>query len=148
MKSPRPDLLDDGVYRVPSREKPRSPRCPPQLISRPEQEPIRRLEIRFDVNGQITPDDSAAVAKRVQDENRVQLYFCKMGTTGHDQGRFVNPRGMYFRMTDLNRSETRLGRERYAWKRVAAEVFSQYLKFLTSKNEQFLRQAERGYHDA
>lgn len=101
-----------------------------------------RVEIHFDARGDYSPSSVGCVAKRVQTE-RTDGFYVLFGTAGPDQGRMLNPMGLYFDPADLHREDVRRGRARYEFKKVSESAFKDYLRFLQTRTEAFLRNAER-----
>jgi hypothetical protein len=145
--SKRDDLDDKGVYNPPPRTKgPARSRLPRTYEGGPLL-PDNEIAISFDRDGNYTDNLDLAYCKRVQTEQRVRHYV-KFSTGGHDVGHMMNPVGLYFRPDRVAVSEAKTGRARYVFKAVSEAAFRDYLRFLTTKNETFLRSAERRVLDA
>lgn len=63
-------------------------------------------------------------------------YWVKVG----ENGRLFNPYGLY---SEGMERKKRVGRSTWKFRSVNANIFNQYVRFLTSKNETFLHNAER-----
>ena len=101
-------------------------------------EPVRSLVFGFTKNGHdCKENDYKCYAKRVEKTKGTETsttYYLKFG-----RGRIFDPWGTF------------AGRERSAnleWKKVATTVFDQYFKYLSTRSQRHLTQAERMIIDA
>lgn len=146
--SDRPDRLETALYSNPMRNQPRAaPRRNPQTYSGGAVPDDNSITIGFDHQGNYTESVDDYLAKRVETIRSVR-YYVLFGTTGPDIGRMVNPRGLYFNMDDIRKVNNQRGRGRYEFRVVPESSFREYLKFLTSRTESYLRNAERQVLDA
>ena len=97
----------------------------------------------YNINGSSTDcDDKDVVAKKVEDKtNNRTRYLVKTGTFGHGAGKLLNPLGVFY--VKGEHCGHRDGREMYEFREVPKESYYQYINFLQTKNESFLRFAER-----
>lgn len=84
---------------------------------------------------EVDESDSTAYAKQI-DSNGEMLYYVKQNRYGS----LYNPQGMY-----SERNQTKMNRygAKWSFKEVTQKTFEQYLKFLETKNEAWLSNAER-----
>jgi hypothetical protein len=94
-------------------------------------------------NGKLVEDSEVGFAYYVQKEDGTKSHFVKFGTAGAAMGRILNVNGMYYKPGDEKKYETNLARKTYEYRKVSEAVFNLYLKFLQSKNEKYILQAER-----
>lgn len=99
--------------------------------------------VGFTIGGAIVAIDApACFAKQVTDTATGNVkYFVKTGNVGAEAGRLFNPASLNLRAGDEGRK--RDGQGRYVFRKVNKEVYEQYLLFLRTRNQQFLRRAER-----
>lgn len=100
-----------------------------------------------DTKGLGTSDLNRAVAKRVLDREGIHHYI-KFSTMGFDRGHMLNPYGMYFKQHELSAAESKIGKRKYEYRLVPSEAFQEYVEFLKTRNEAYLRNAERRILDA
>jgi hypothetical protein len=145
--STREDLNDKGVFNPGPLKKKGLPRVPVRTYSGGEVPREDEIIIGFDASGSYTDQPDDVCCKRVQTDRSIRYYikFCTMGT---ETGRMLNPVGMYFRKDQVSSSDPRTGRLRYEFRGVGEGPFRDYLKFLSTKNESYLRSAERQVLDA
>lgn len=145
--STREDLNDNGIYNPGPLKKKGLPRNSLRTYSGDVIPYEDEVIIGFDTSGDYTDQPDDVCCKRVQTERSIRYYikFCTMGT---ETGRMMNPVGMYFRKDQIATADPRTGRHRYEFRLVAEGAFRDYLKFLSTKNESYLRNAERQVLDA
>lgn len=98
----------------------------------------------FDMNGAFALSDDDAVAKHLFLDNGTQRYYVKVSKQGNDAGLFVNPGSMWFIGLNERKFDKRTrAKSVYEFKQVKKEVFDLYIRFLQTKNQGFLRWAER-----
>jgi hypothetical protein len=145
--SDRPDRLETGVYRMPPREDAARPRRAPVTFSGGDVPSDTEVVVGFDLKGLPTDDADSFAAKRVEAE-RGTRHYVKFSTSGSDIGRMLNPFGLYFSQNVLRHDEAKTGRPRYEFKRVPEPAFREYVRFLQTRVESHLRNAERMVLDA
>lgn len=143
----REDLEDKGIYTPPPRTRGPGRARPPRTYDGGSMPADGEVVICFDADGDYTGDPDLACCKQVRTERGLRHYV-KFSTAGHDVGRMLNPVGLYFRRDRAAASDPRTGRTRYVFRAVSEAAFKDYLHFLTTKNETFLRSAERLVLDA
>ncbi len=144
----RPDIDDKGIFRPEPRDSGPTRRRPPRFYDGTADVSEATYEIGFDRDGNYTADAESACCKRVDRGQGKVAYYVKFSTAGHDVGHMMNPMGLYFRPDRVAVSEAKTGRARYMFKQVPETAFRDYLQFLHSKNERYLRSAERQVLDA
>lgn len=88
-------------------------------------------------------DDNDVYAKKCWN-GRYFDYFVRHAVIGPDAPHLCNPWGVNFRPgVDNQIMETHMGKRRYEYRRVSAEVFTMYKSFLETRNERYYRAAER-----
>lgn len=75
-------------------------------------------------------------------------YFLKMATGGQCAGQFYNPYNPFFQPSEENRFNSLKGKPFYEFIRVNEEVFNDYLLFLQTRNQTWLKHAERANVDS
>ncbi len=98
------------------------------------------LKQLFDIYGKDCVDESTAVAKQVIHENHRKSHYVLKCNFGIDSGHFYNPDGMW---TTENKTIGQIGKEKYTFSKVDEDTFNLYLKFLKTKNKNYLTNAER-----
>lgn len=98
----------------------------------------------FNLEGKSTDSaDVDVVAKKVIDKtNKTMRHLAKTGTIGHCNGKLFNPFSPYSVRGEHN--HVKGGRALYEFREIPKECFYQYVNFLQTKNEAYLRFAERG----
>jgi len=79
--------------------------------------------------------DSTAYAKQTENKGK-RLYYVKQNRYGS----LYNPQGMY---SERNQAKMNRYGAKWSFKEVTQKTFDQYLKFLETKNEAWLSNAER-----
>lgn len=143
----RPDDLASAIYVAPRPDRPRPGRRTPIGYSGAVPPPAAAKAILFDDRGGCTESEEDAVAMRAETGRGVS-YHVKFSTGGPDIGHMYNPVGLYFRPAEAKRYQAKTGRARYEFRRVPERAFGDYLQFLRSRTESFLRNAERQVLDA
>jgi hypothetical protein len=110
-------------------------------------EPAPVDTIFYGINGQPTLATDEVIAK-ITMVSEVHRFYLLFSTSGHDIGHMVNPYGIYFNKNDLKREQAKTGRDRYEFREVSEDTFNKYIDFLITRNESFLRVAERMVLDA
>lgn len=143
MSDIRPDLLDNGIFEMPGRQKREKGRDPAYLYEGGELPADNPKTLALNISGSYTDDEDAAVAKRVESGKGKVRYFIKFSSSGSDMGHMCDPHGMYFEKRHLTQSTNRRGGNKYEFKEVNMSTFRDYVNYLTSKNATYLRSAER-----
>lgn len=76
-------------------------------------------------------------------DKRGEAYYIRRGTHGPYNGKFINHLGTFFNKGDEARENPSVGKRLYEYVRVNKVVFDLYVKFLTTRIEAYLSQAER-----
>lgn len=98
----------------------------------------------YNVNAIETKVEDESVAKHVHFDNGTDSYYVKVSKSGSDAGFFVNPQSMWYVELNAKRFDKRTkAKSVYEFKSVKKEVFESYLHFLKTKNQTYLRWAER-----
>jgi hypothetical protein len=152
IENERPDHLQSSIYVMPERARSgrkvgRGKEVVRAEMSHGDVEPNGPRTLGFDAKGLHTDEADDMVAKRVETDRSVR-FFVKFSTSGHDIGHMFNPFGIYFRPEEVRRDQAKTGRARYEYRQVPERAFADYLHFLTSRVESFLRNAERQVLDA
>ena len=84
---------------------------------------------------EVDESDSTAYAKQIENEGK-KLYYVKQNRYGS----LYNPQGMY---SERNQAKMNRYGAQWSFKEVTQKTFDQYLKFLETKNEAWLSNAER-----
>lgn len=105
--------------------------------------------ILYGADGQLIPstninaNDSDVFGKIVKDSNDITRYFLKRITGGQENGRLLNPQSMWHTAGIEKAYDKRHGRKTCEFSQVTKTCFELYMKFLSSKNIAYLRNAER-----
>lgn len=92
---------------------------------------------------QLEEDNDNVYAKK-EWNGKAYIYYIRRAVSGPDVPHLLNPWGMYFENGVNNRRfESHLGKRQYEYRKVPENVFNLYLDFLASRNQRFLREAER-----
>lgn len=102
--------------------------------------------IFFDKNGNVSLESNTALAK-IEPRAKGDAFYLKVSTQARDSGHPANPRGLYFNAEDLTRMSNTNGKPLYDYKMVSKTTFDDYIKFLVTKNIDFLRLTERAVLD-
>lgn len=97
----------------------------------------------FGPKGQTVEDRNKAFAYYSETAEGSRACFVKTAIAGPSQGHLLNVLSPTFKKGDESHYEKDLGRMRYEFKPVNQRVFDLYLKFLKTRNENFILQAER-----
>lgn len=143
----RPDDWASAIYRAPEKEKVGVPKRAPVTYSGQAIPAEGVKTLGFDARGLHTEVAEDMVAKRVETDRSVR-YFAKFSTAGSDIGHLFNPVGLYFRPAEVKRDQAKTGRARYEFRQLPETAFHEYMKFLQTRVESFLRSAERQVLDA
>ena len=87
-----------------------------------------------------------ALAKEVRDEDK-RTYFIRCSTESSSRNNFYNPYGQN-KADALTKFNASKGKRLFEFRKVKEEVFDFYTKFLRTKNETYLTQAQRLNKDA
>lgn len=101
------------------------------------------VEFHYKELGKLTEDTNGSYAKKCNYINGRTEYFVKVATAGAGIGKLLNPWGVYYKPGDDTRYEKQMGRKTYEFKHVNQNIFDQYMKFLETKNQRYLLNAER-----
>jgi len=105
--------------------------------------------ILYGANGTVIPstyiniDESDVFGKIVKDGNDVVRYYLKRTISGHENGRLLNPLSMWHTAGMEKGYDARHGRKTCEFSPVTKTCFELYMKFLSTKNLAYLRNAER-----
>lgn len=96
-----------------------------------------------DFGGQsVDPDEDRCVAKMtVNPQTGTDLYFVRACTAGFRANQFFNPQE--HDVTQLSQTNRSSGRPWYEFRRVNAEAYREYVRFLRTQNAAHLKLAER-----
>ena len=113
--------------------------------SKANKEPVAKkpVEFYYTMGATHTEDENGAMAKKVVYSNGKTEFFVKFATAGAGVGRMLNPWGVYYNVGDEHKYEKTMGRKRYEFRKVSEVVFNNYLKFLETRNERHILNAER-----
>lgn len=103
----------------------------------------KSINFYYDKMGKMVQDPEKGFAYRTEYMDGKQLYYIKFAIAGSGIGRMLNLNGMYYREGDENKYEKDLARKTYEFKPVNQRTFDLYIKFLQSKNEKYILEAER-----
>ena len=120
------DELDDAVYKP-------SPSNDNEIQDKDSRDVIAYTTLLEEVE----EDDSSAYAKTVRINNKT-VYYVKQDKYGN----LYNPSGMYSE-GNASKELRHAGRPNWVFRDVEKKVFDYYLKFLETKNEAWLTNAER-----
>ena len=101
------------------------------------------IDIYYGIGGRIVDEGLGAFARKIEKKTGPKQYYVKFATVGSNVGRMLNPWGLYYTPGDEVRYEKQHGRQKYEFQRVNEEVFNTYIKFLTTRSERYILQAER-----
>jgi hypothetical protein len=105
------------------------------------------VEFHFKDYGELTENTEGAYALRQEYTNGRKKYFIKFATAGPGIGQILNPWASYYREGDDTKYEKQMGRRRYEFREVSEEIFSEYLKFLKTRNDRYMIALIREFRD-
>ena len=76
-------------------------------------------------------------------DNINQAHFVRVGTLGINNGKLLNPWGIYYNKGDEMRFNSMLGKRLFEFIKVNKDAYDLYVKFLQTKSEGYLNQAQR-----
>ena len=100
-------------------------------------------ELFYDSRGNLTENSVKSMAKKIFYKSGAQDCFVKFATAGVNTGKMLNPWGPSYNTGDEFKYEKTMGRFRYEFRKVSSLVFDLYIRFLETKNERHLLNAER-----
>jgi hypothetical protein len=94
------------------------------------------------IGSECNAEDDISVAKKSIDEIlNTEKFWIKICTNGINSGKFFDPSTNM--LEELKRFDSYTGKLRYSYKLVNKECFELYLNYLKTKNNSFLKNAER-----
>lgn len=82
-----------------------------------------------------------------EDDNGLSRYYVRKCVTGPKGGHFIDPYGALSNVRDFTAYDNQSARRVYEYTLVSESVFNQYVKYLSTRNPAYIRNAERDYYN-
>jgi len=138
--------LDEAQYKTVPARKPVFVKDSPTFVdgSPKTREDVRKsIDFYYGIGGHIVQEGAGAFAHKVEKGSGAKEYYVKFSTGGSNVGRMLNPWGPFYRDGDELRVDRQRGRKAYEFQKVSETIFETYLKFLETRSERYILQAER-----
>lgn len=138
--------LDKAQYKTVPAKKPVFIKDSPSFIDGSpaiKQQVGKSIDFYYGIGGHIIDDGVGAFARKTEKSSGAKEYYVKFSTGGSNIGRMLNPWGPFYREGDEVRFDKQRGRNGYEFQKVSEVIFDAYMKFLQTRSERYILQAER-----